>query len=144
MFCPPFPGPLGANKCICPPSWGANESAAGGKFWDFELKIIKFLIGKRVSCHCECKKFRLRRAQRKHIIVSLPKVYTCFWSVSLSFASHFSGLWRIIFCPPFPGPWGANILLPPIFRDPGGQMKKVVAPLMGGKIYPPEGSFFDY
>ena len=41
------------------------------------------------------------------------------------------------FAPHISGPWGANFFLPPIFRNPGGQMKKRFAPHVGGKMYPP-------
>ena len=40
------------------------------------------------------------------------------------------------FLPPISGTLGGKYFVAPIFRDTGAQMKKVVAPLMGGKIYP--------
>ena len=79
------------------------------------------------------KNFRLRRAQRKHIIVSLPKVYTCFWSVSLSFASYFSELWRSFFAPHFRDPGGQIFCCPPFFGTLGGKWKKHLPPKWGAK-----------
>ena len=35
------------------------------------------------------------------------------------------------------GPWGGNFYFPPIFRDPGGEVKKPLPPQMGGKIKTP-------
>ena len=90
------------------------------------------------------KNFRLRRAQSKHklLLLAYRRCIPAF-GVFPVFCLLFFGTLESIFCPPFPGPWGANILLPPIFRDPGGQMKKVVAPLMGGKINPPGETLLD-
>ena len=87
----------------------------------------------------DAKKFRLRRAQRKHIVVSLPEVYTHFLDCFLVFCPSFFGALRTDFLPPiFRDPGGQIFFLPPIFRDPGGQMKKVVAPQMVQKKHPPK------
>ena len=135
-FAPHFSGPWGANKwCFAPHYGGQTSPPQAENFGISILKMIKFLMGKHVSCHrfwIWMQKISACGGLKENtLLLACRGCIHIFWTVSLSFAPHFSGPWGPIFCPPFSGTLGGKYFFAPHFSGPWGANEKSSCPPNG-------------